>query len=139
MIIKAIQTIKEIFISNSESEEDIACSVDDEQVDCLDFQEKYTGIPAPAYLDDDDWFGPAPVRSQKQLDYMEHETEIKVQEEQRREEMGEEPDNIHDLMYQIASKNWNTVVESQGGSENFHEGPSGWNSGNGMGQFYGYN
>ena len=152
MITKAIQAIKEIFIPDSEFEEDIVCSLDDEQVDCLDLQDNYdegesfkqdainyyTGVPAPAYLDDDDWFGPAPVRSQKQLDYMERETEIKVQEEQRREEMGGEPDNIHDLMYQIASKNWNTVVESQGGSENFHQGPGGWNSGNGMGQFHGY-
>ena len=152
MIIKAIQAIKEIFIPDSEFEENIVCSVDDEQVDCLDLQDNYdegesfkqdainyyTGVPAPAYLDDDDWFGPAPVRSQKQLDYMEREIEIKVQEEQRREEIGGEPDNIHDLMYQIASKNWNTVVESQGGSENFHEGPGSWNSGNGMGQFHGY-
>ena len=40
-------------------------------------------------------------------------------------------------MYELASKNWNTVSETQGGSENFHEGPGGWTSGNGMRQFYG--
>ena len=38
-------------------------------------------------------------------------------------------------MYEIASKNWNTVAETQGGSENFQSGPGGWNSGTGMGQF----
>ena len=150
MITRALAALKEVFIPKSELEEkNIECAVDDNPIDCTDLQEDYdqqesfeqdainhyTGVPAPAYLDDDDWFGPAPVRSQKQLDYMERETEIKVQEEQHREEMGGEPDNIHDLMYQIASKNWNTVVESQGGSENFHQGPGGWNSGNGMGQF----
>ena len=44
-------------------------------------------------------------------------------------------ENIHQKMYEIATKNWTTVGETQGGSENFHEGPGGWNSGNGMGQF----
>ena len=34
-------------------------------------------------------------------------------------------------MYEIATKNWNTVAETQGGSENFQEGPGGWKSGNG--------
>jgi hypothetical protein len=60
---------------------------------------------------------------------------MKMQEEKRREEAGEEPENIHQLMYEMATKNWNTVAETLGGSENFQEGPGGWNSGNGMGQF----
>ncbi len=46
-----------------------------------------------------------------------------------------ESDDIHQKMYEIASKNWSTVAETQGGSENFQSGPGGWNSGNGMGQF----
>ena len=33
----------------------------------------YVGVPAPAYLEYDPWFGPAPVRSEKQLDYMQRE------------------------------------------------------------------
>ena len=40
----------------------------------------YIGIPAPVYLEDDEWFGPAPVRTEKQLDYMEQEMEMKRQE-----------------------------------------------------------
>ena len=38
-------------------------------------------------------------------------------------------------MYEKATKNWNTVKETQGGSENFQEGSGGWNSGTGMGQY----
>ena len=92
----------------------------------------YTGVPAPAYLPDDDWFGPAPIRSEKQLDYMAVETEWKIQEQKEREESGiVEQEDIHKQLYEIASQNWNTVSEFQGGSENFHEGPGGWQSGAG--------
>ena len=38
-------------------------------------------------------------------------------------------------MYEMATKNWNTVKETQGGSENFQENHGGWNSGTGMGQY----
>ena len=127
----------------------VECSIDDTPVDCQDLQENYdegeafkqdavnyyTGIPAPAYLPDDEWFGPAPVRTEKQLDYMAVEREWKIEEEKKRKESGAEPDDIHQKMYEIATKNWNTVSESQGGSENFQEGPGGWTSGTGMGQF----
>ena len=37
-----------------------------------------------------------------------------------------ESPNIHQEMYELASKNWNTVKETQGGSENFQEGPGRW-------------
>ena len=46
-----------------------------------------------------------------------------------------ESEDIHQKMYDIATQNWNTVSESQGGSENFQEGPGGWNSGTGHNQF----
>ena len=85
----------------------------------------YIGYPAPKVLVDDPWFGTAP-KSQKAIQYEEKvATESKIQ----------EPENIHQVMYEMATKNWNTVKETQGGSENFHEGPGGWNSGTGMGQF----
>ena len=145
MIKKAIEAIKEIFIPLSEFEENkVICEIDDQTVDCegeaftqdaLNYYAPYTGVPAPAYLKDDPWFG-SPVYSEKQKDYMEIETEMKIQEEeQQRQEAGVEPEDIHQRMYEIATKSWNTVLETQGGSENFHEGPGGWNSGNGMGQF----
>ena len=95
----------------------------------------YTGVPAPAYLEDDPWFGPAPNLTEKQQDYMEQETLIKQQEEQERSEDTCESHDIHAKMYEIATQNWTTVAETQGGSENFQEGPGGWNSGTGLGQF----
>ena len=51
-------------------------------------------------------------------------------------EKSKESENIHQEMYELASKSWNTVSETQGGSENFQEGPGGWNSGTGMRQFH---
>lgn len=100
----------------------------------------YIGIPAPTYLQDDPWFGSAPNLSEKQQDCMKQETEVKKQEEERKKELRAsgnivEDENIHQKMYEIASKNWTTVGESQGGSENFQEGPGGWHSGNGYNQF----
>ena len=132
---------------------DIECAIDEQIVECDDMNDcmppwghsdleylaknpsPYTGIPAPAYLEDDPWFGPAPERTEKQKDYMAVEMEWKIEEEKKRKESGAEPDDIHQKMYEIATKNWNTVSESQGGSENFQEGPGGWNSGNGWGLY----
>ena len=137
------------------SEKELECAVDDQIVNCesleapihecgpghftqgygwLGRSENYTGVPAPAVLEDDPWFGPAP-KSDKQNDYEEAvAAESQIEEDQRKEET-QEPENIHQVMYEIATKNWNTVDEtkqSMGGSENFQEG---WNSGTGMGQY----
>ena len=80
--------IEKIFNTQEEiKEEELECAVDEEVVDCegeafaQDALNYYTGVPAPAYLEDDEWFGPAPVKSQKQLDYMEQETTVKQEEE----------------------------------------------------------
>ena len=122
----------------------VECAIDEKVVDCegeafrndaLRHYESYTGIPAPAYLEDDPWFGPAPVRTEKQMDYMEQEAEIKMVEEQQRSEQTCESHDIHAKIYEIATQNWTTVAETQGGSENFQEGPGGWNSGTGINQF----
>ena len=154
MLDKSIQTIyhireqvKAISWFPVKTEEELVCECDGNKVDCVELQEDYgeevvdcnevdnppyIGVPAPAYLEDDDWFGPAPIRSEKQLDYMAIETEWKIQEQKEREESGiVEQEDIHKQLYEIASQNWNTVSEFQGGSENFHEGPSGWQSGAG--------
>ena len=150
MITRALAALKEVFIPNSELEEkNIKCAIDDDPIDCTDLQEDYdqqesfeqdainhyTGVPAPAYLDDDPWFGPAPIRSEKQLDYMEMETEMRMVAEKESFDNPCESHDIHAKMYEIATKNWTTVAETQGGSENFQEGPGGWNSGTGLGQF----
>ena len=129
-----------------EVKENIECAIDDETVDCVELREQYDevesskqdayiGVPAPAYLTDDPWFGPAPVLTEKQMDYMAQETEIKMVEEMENSEVTCESHDIHAKMYEIATKNWTTVAETQGGSENFQEGPGGWNSGTGLGQF----
>ena len=112
----------------------VECAIDEEVVDCNEMDSPpYIGVPAPVYLEDDPWFGPAPIRSEKQLDYMEQETIIKQQ--QYQETHSVESEDIHQKMYDIATQNWNTVSESQGGSENFQEGPGGWQSGNGWSIF----
>ena len=94
------------------------------------------GIPAPPYLSEDPWFG-APTLSEKNKDVVQKESEIKQQHEENKKELVAagiiiEDENIHQKMYDMATKNWNTVAETQGGSENFQEGPGGWNSGNGF-------
>ena len=130
MIIKAIkETLGQMFYSPEASgswvieEENIECAIDEETVDCSEVDSTpYVGVPAPAYLEDDEWFGPAPVRTEKQLEYMEMETEMKKQEEEERKEYNGEPCNMHQLMYEMATSNWNTVQETQGGSENFQGG-----------------
>ena len=116
--------------------EEIVCEVDETPIDCADLQENYTGIPSPDYLEDDEWFGPATL-SKKSEDVVQKESEIKQQHEEQKKELVAagiiiEDENIHQKMYEMATKNWNTVAETQGGSENFHEGPGGWNSGNGF-------
>ena len=121
--------IEKIFNTQEEiKEEELECAVDEEVVDCegeafaQDALNYYTGIPAPAYLPDDEWFGPTPNLTEKQKDYMAVEMEWKIEEEKKRRESGVEPDDIHQKMYEIATSNWNTVAESQGGSENFQGG-----------------
>jgi hypothetical protein len=86
----------------------------------------YTGIPAPVYLEDDDWFGPAPARSKNQLDYMVQEMEIKRQE--REENFFNESDDIHQRMYEISTQGAATTIQLNpiGGSENFQD--SSWMS-----------
>ena len=117
-------------------EEKIECAIDDEVVECAEMDSPpFTGIPAPAYLKEDPWFGPTPNLTEKQKDYMAVEMEWKIEEEKKRKESGAESDDIHQKMYEIATQNWNTVSESQGGSENFQEGPGGWQSGNGWNAF----
>jgi hypothetical protein len=115
----------------------VECAIDDEVVDCESLEapihgySPYIGVPAPKVLEDDPWFGPAPI-SDANRDYMEQETLIKQEEYQETHSV--ESEDIHQVMYEIATSNWNTVDEtkqSMGGSENIQN----WNSGNGMGQY----
>ena len=130
------QTIKDILgIEKKIDEDDIECTIDEDVVECdgLDYEDQYyTGVPAPILNPVDEWFaspyGAAPAITTKQRDYMEQEIEMKRQE--REENFSVEPDNIHQLMYEMATKSGATTLQLdpiggsenfQGGSENFHE------------------
>ena len=143
MIIKAIKTLLEP--KRKITEDQIQCAIDEQIVDCegeaftndaLNYYEPYTGIPAPVYLEPDPWFGnEAPPYTEKQQEYRQSEAIERLHEDIRKMTETKESPNIHQEMYELASKNWNTVKETQGGSENFQEGPGGWNSGTGHNQF----
>ncbi len=139
MIKKALESIKNIFVPPIEYrnfEDDIECAIDEDVVECkeMDKEPSYTGIPAPVIPPTDQWFNP-PILSEKGIDYMEKEVEMKRQE--REENFSVEPENIHQVMYEIATKNQSTTLhlDPPGGSENFQSGPGGWNSGTGQNQF----
>jgi len=111
-------------------EEKIECAIDEDIVECSEMDAPaYTGVPAPVYLENDEWFGTAVV-SEKSQDYMVQETEIKQQESENRQYWTKEPEDIHQVMYEMATKSGATTVQLdpiggsenfQGGSENFHE------------------
>ena len=111
-------------------EEKVECAIDEDIVECTEMDAPaYTGVPAPVYLENDEWFGTAVV-SEKSQDYMVQETEIKQQESENRQYWTNEPEDIHQVMYEMATKSGATTVQLdpiggsenfQGGSENFHE------------------
>jgi len=100
----------------------------------------YIGVPAPKVLPDDPWFGPAPILTEKQKEYVEMRKALEkldllipLEEDQPRKEV----DNIHEVMYNIATSTGKTTTQLNpmpklgGGSENFHSGPGNWMSGTG--------
>jgi hypothetical protein len=141
MIRKAIDNFRKIFIPDSEFGND---RVDDSwtkkndaetfTADAKRHYESYIGVPAPVISPSDGWFN-EPVVTEKGQDYMVQETEFKRQEMEKvekRKASGEfvEPDNIHEVMYQMSTKSAATTLQLdpiggsenfQGGSENYHE------------------
>lgn len=109
-----LKGIKKLF---KPSQKDIECAIDDNIVDCTGEDFNYVGVPAPILNPVDDWFaspyGSAPAITQRQKDYMVQETEIKQSQE--------EPENIHQLMYDIATESGNTTIQLDPGDS--------WNSG----------
>ena len=131
MIKKVLKKLKNVFIPKSEFVDETPKKVEKIQPD-------YTGVVAPVVPPSDHWFS-VPVKTEKVIAYEKHVAQ-KI-EEQRIVEAAQpkkEPENIHQMMYERASKYWGTwkeEIQSPGGSENFQSGPGGWNSGTGMGQF----
>ena len=111
----------------------LECIIDEEKVDCdqpNDPEPPYLGFPAPVIMPIDEWFVDSsiePVKTEKQITH-----EEMLEEAARREEennQSNEPENIHQVMYEMATSSWTTVGETQGGSENVLQ------SGTGLGQF----
>ena len=125
------QIINKLF-SQKISEEDIECAIDENTIECNhldDDQEKaYVGVPAPILNPVDEWFaspyGCPPAITEKQQDYMAQEAEIKKQETENRQYWTKESANIHQEMYEMATKSGATTVQLDpiGGSENFQGG-----------------
>ena len=127
------QIINKLF-SQKISEEDIECAIDENIVDCDHFdddQDKaYVGVPAPVLTPHDDWFEDPP-KTEMQMEYEHlnddpHDGWWLMPEYQDTKE----PENIHQLMYEMATKSGATTIQLdpiggsenfQGGSENFHE------------------
>ena len=125
------QIINKLF-SQKISEEDIECAIDENTIECNhldDDQEKaYVGVPAPILNPVDEWFaapyGCPPAITEKQQDYMAQEAEIKKQEAENRQYWTKESANIHQEMYEMATKSAATTLQLDpiGGSENFQGG-----------------
>ena len=125
------QIINKLF-SQKISEEDIECAIDENTIECNhldDDQEKaYVGVPAPILNPIDEWFaspyGCPPAITEKQEDYMAQEAEIKKQEAENRQYWAKESPNIHQEMYEMATKSGATTIQLDpiGGSENFQGG-----------------
>ena len=124
------QIINKLF-SQKISDKDIECAIDENTIECDhldDDQEKaYVGVPAPILNPVDEWFASpygAPPITEKQQDYMVQEAEIKKQEAENRQYWTKESANIHQEMYDLATKSGATTVQLDpiGGSENFQGG-----------------
>ena len=112
------------------SEKKVECSVDKDNIDCEtldeDQEKAYTGIPAPILNPVDEWFaspyGAPTAITEKQQEYQEA-TE-RLHEEMRNESGTVESDNIHQEMYDLATKGGKTTTQLDpiGGSENFQGG-----------------
>ena len=147
MIKKIKETLSQVFFSPEASGTwGVECAIDEEVVDCKEFEEDgldyedqyYTGVPAPDYLPEDPWFS-SPILSEKQMEYKEAYDAAVADQQIADEVSGQEPSDIHQKMYEIATASNGTAIQRDpiGGSENFQGGDNGygWMSGTGMGQF----
>lgn len=97
----------------------------------------YIGVPAPEVLEYDPWFGPAPW-TEKSVLLNEARKQAEIDNQilpEFAEPYPKEPENIHQVLYEIATKNVCTTLSLDplpsfgGGSENYQQG---WMSGSGF-------
>ena len=84
----------------------------------------YTGVPAPDVLKNDPWFG-EPIMSEKQKEIVSQDIVVNMDGGVGGSwKVNSEPDNIHELMYDMATKHGKTTTQLDpvGGSENFQGG-----------------
>tara|TARA_B100001063_G_scaffold246437_1_gene285644 strand:+ start:2078 stop:2479 length:402 start_codon:yes stop_codon:yes gene_type:complete len=118
-----IEKIKQIFETQTSilkkkagifKEEDIECAIDKEVVDCKEIdKEPYVGVPAPLLTPHDDWFEDPP-KSEMQIEFE------AFKQEAHKFYQTKESENIHQQMYEIATKTSATTLKLDpiGGSEN---------------------
>ena len=121
------------------STDKIECSIDEEIVDCKEIDaEPYVGVPASPFTPVDDWFS-TPYNTEDNITQ-----DIVTGEPLKMDPVtGDyvvptaEPENIHEVMYQEATKNG--MHWKQGGSETFQENVNlddrTWQSGTGLSQY----
>jgi hypothetical protein len=132
MIKKVLKNLKKVFIPKSEFIEEKPKKIEKSK-------ENYIGVAAPVVIPTDNWFS-EPVKTEKVIAYEKHVAQ-KIEEQKFVEaaQPKKEAQDIHQQMYERASKFFGSWQENLGGSENFHEGPGGWNSGAGFQSGTGYN
>jgi hypothetical protein len=132
MIKKVLGKLKQVFIPKSEF-------IDDKPKKVEPQKPSYIGVVAPVTTPTDNWFS-EPVKTEKVIAYEKHVAQ-KIEEQKFIEAVQpkKEPENIHQAMYEKAIQSFGSWQETLGGSENFHEGPGGWNSGAGFQSGTGYN
>jgi len=114
-------------LSKKITDEEIECAIDEQIVDCAEIDaDPYVGVPAPILSPVDDWFEDPP-KTEMQMEY-EHINDDPhdgwwLRPESQNDEP-KEPENIHQLMYEMATKSGATTVQLDpiGGSENFQGG-----------------
>ena len=89
----------------------------------------YVGILAPKVLKDDPWFGPTPILSVSQEEYVAMRSQLELENLliPQSEDRPREVDDIHEVMYNIATKAGKTTTQLDPQS-----GPSAWQSGVGF-------
>ena len=98
--------------------------------------------PAPAYLEDDPWFGPAYYSEKQEILKAKHDLCV-AEDLLLAEETTGVPNDIHERMYQIATGHGKTTVQLDpmtglgGGSEQIQSGPGRWMSGTGNQELFG--
>ena len=88
----------------------------------------HTTVPAPKYLRDDAWFGPA-VLSERQMTLKEAFEHAVYDNQLLPEEDTVEPKDIHEVIYNIATNSGKTTIQLN------PTGVGGWQSGTGWDQF----